>query len=741
MRNNNKKALNISSLLTGVSSAFCLVSGYQQNLLYPNGPGYILLAFALSSLFFSFYNSLKVINHVKFIVYSAATLLIYSTFLYLLNTGMFPEITTNIIWLSSGFFIHCYCSWIIPQLYMRYIHPETSKNIFGKPTLYYEAGLLAGTIFSVLLFNYYAFRNFTVYGDMIKVSAYFFILSAGVQISFFLDKNNFEINHVLSEINDPNKEKHSKLLKMVLPDFFLLCMGIGSMLALSFNYLNDVLFDAVKTYNSNFVEKVRTFSDILGAVFVLTCLLVLGLSHLYNKKVVKKKFSPYELYSIFLKISIIILAPTIFFKNAYYAVFCVSIVFALFKVLIGSGNFLWINFISPDYQRKFQKIKSFGQLVLPFLLLWLIQGFYKLDYIIPLGFAIFAFFSIKNLASKHCSYLKSLLDSNDPIEVLVASDGLGYLKPNNLRDLFAEHLKTAKDDHIKSTLISGLSAVDTESDFETIKNEFFNGTFIVQMSILDSFTQRPTNQKVEFLIDLIVNKEYQNLTKIRSFAAKNLGKIYGKRIVPILLWEVKHDPRVQANILEVLADLKDSTLDSLFINFIKNKIPRLKAIGILGLYNNHPRNNVTVRAEIDWMLEQEDDPAMIASALYVIGRAKLHKYEQEIVALTKNPSKKEIAENPRVERTIAYALSSYGNEQGITLFSKYFSIPFEVDSSNEFMHFFTQLESDTRFEILRHFIKFYGSKDGQLENASKYLKYASIDLHSEIQFLSKAHAI
>jgi len=125
------------------------------------------------------------------------------------------------------------------------------------------------------------------------------------------------------------------------------------------------------------------------------------------------------------------------------------------------------------------------------------------------------------------------------------------------------------------------------------------------------------------------------------------------------------------------------------------------------------------------------EPAMVPSLLYVIGKLKDSYFIPHLDGILNSPLK----ENPSVKACLAWALTKMENPTGYELFGEQIRSGKTEGPGAKWMHFFSQLPKETRFDVIRYLVTLPDQDPLFLKELGNGLRNSPFDFHEEIEYL------
>jgi len=209
-----------------------------------------------------------------------------------------------------------------------------------------------------------------------------------------------------------------------------------------------------------------------------------------------------------------------------------------------------------------------------------------------------------------------------------------------------------------------------------------------------------------------------------------IGALYGKKSIPFLLNGLDdNDPRTVANALEVLGYFKVNELKPYFLQHVDSDVPRVRANALMGL--SHYPDTRKLFEKLVRESFQKADVALVGSLLYVIGQSREKTFLPEIMQMYEVPR---VRYDPRLVNVLTWSLIRLNDEHGFDLADEILATGDEKHHM-AFMHFFSQHDAETRYDIIKYFVTQYGSNPEAIRRAGNLLKNSVYDFHEELQYL------
>jgi HEAT repeat protein len=257
-------------------------------------------------------------------------------------------------------------------------------------------------------------------------------------------------------------------------------------------------------------------------------------------------------------------------------------------------------------------------------------------------------------------------------------------------------LKKTKSNPIRSNVITSLGEIKAISTEEILYDQMKVENEMIQMSTIKAIGQVPSFGSTNFLIHSVLAGRYRisNLS-VRSTLYTALYQNIGKSLVYFLIPTLRSDDiRILSHTIDAFSLIPDDRIIELITPYLSHKSERVRGSAIIVLYN-YRKCREECLSLIKQMFTSENDAA-VDTAIYVIGRLQLKKYESQLLVFPHNNQETRMIK-------LAFALSSLQNKRGYDIFYEIFDHHSPLLYERTLLHF-AQLPDNIRLRIMENFI-------------------------------------
>lgn len=718
----NTWAILALGFLLGIATNLGLI-GSQSYLLSCADAVYTIYGSIAAGLLFSVFLRYFHLIKLKYAHFSAVSLLVFSCCLLVLTQNWLSGLPKAIMWFLAAMFGFDLLRWIVSELTIRYLDPARANSYFS----YLNACFEGGTVLVVLFLKFYGRvldPNQTL--QVILVCCLASLVLIAVQ---FLPRRNFEI--VYSESSADQLSTDGSRLKPLLLFFVIMTLGFAA-IEVSEDYLVKIVVkDRLQSY-----EAIRSMTD---NYFSTSCALIVLLSFFTGKAIESKRVSPIRLLGGYA--ALMAAFSALCFATGYFYLFIA------FEVIRRVSEYC---LYSPSYQMIMgsfvshlrPKIKAMHSFYYYVLIPVAMAGVFSLtnhlnikaETTVVLGLILLS--SLTALAAlykfkvRFTSTLYDFIDSGSKAAAIIAAHTLSYIRPKDYVERMSQVLARAPKKLLRKTIVLGLAYANTDDSVEIIEHEFFSDKEEIQLAALDALRVSKKLRATQFMLNILLERARPKTQRVRLNAMAAIGALYGKKAIPFLLNGLDdEDPRTVANALEVLSFFKERELKQVFIRFAESDVPRIKANALLGLSRYRDTRKLFNKI-IRQSLTRQDVP-LITSLLYIIGKTKASEFRGEVRRIFNNTH---LRYDERVINPLTWALTRLNEKSGFDLANEILTVA-GSSQINSFMHFFSQHDPETRYDIIEHYVNVYSGDIEAIRRVGEILKHSVYDFHEELQYL------
>jgi HEAT repeat protein len=309
---------------------------------------------------------------------------------------------------------------------------------------------------------------------------------------------------------------------------------------------------------------------------------------------------------------------------------------------------------------------------------------------------------------------------------VIAVNALSYLRPRGYEDELDRILGLSPKKILRKHIILALGQSPERRSIDRIIHEFESDQEEIQIAVVEALQISRNYKAGQFLNRVTQAQSVRPKTvRVRINAAAGLAAMYGRYSIPFLLAGLEdEDPRIVANTLETLSGFRDRKLIPWFRQFAESSNPRVRANALMGLAGFRETREI-YRVAMREILAGKD-LAVLSSALYVLGRVEDREFQEELRAMAAGLK----SQLPQIRRCLAWALIRLHDPLGYELFDRILT----SGEARGFMHFFAQLASETRMDLVRHVVASQ-AEETAIRQFEEALQERTFDFHEELDFL------
>jgi hypothetical protein len=659
-------------------------------------------------------------SRMKFARFAVGLMGVYTGALVLLSTELFPAPVRAVLWFFFAIFGYRGLRWMVSLFVIRHLDPARAQTHLWLLIATYEGGMFI----PLLLLR--EMRTTLSPTQIILVTAGLAACGLFLIAYQFLPARNFEVHFSHKEVEQPQltEARSFKTLALMLS---LLTFYFG-IFKFSEEYLiRIVLKEKLGSYQA--IQHALAGYRLLGNAMIVAVGLYVA------RRMRKSHTSP-----------ILVLAGTMAALLAVATATATTQKFGFFAALeiarwVGENGFyyLGIQMLLASFTGAFQAklARKWHLFFYPIAGVPLVLLFYFSDLLMSsrqehllLGIVIVslvcALASVLTMHKSLTATLYAFAASGHKAAAVIAVNALSYLRPRGYEEALDRILALAPKKILRKHIILALGQSPERRSIDRIIREFESEQEEIQIAVVEAL-QISRNYKAGQFLNRVTQAQIvrPKTIRVRINAAMGLAAMYGRFSIPFLLVGLEdEDPRIVANTLETLSGFRDRKLIPWFQQFAGSSNPRVRANALMGLAAFRGTRE-TYRAAIREILAG-DDLATLSSALYVLGRVEDHTFTEELQRLAAGPK----SEQPQIRRCLAWALIRLHDPLGYELFDR-------ILASGEapgFMHFFAQLASETRMDLVRH-VATSSKGGGIILRLQQAMQERTFDFHEELDFL------
>ncbi|MBF0492321.1 MAG: HEAT repeat domain-containing protein [Deltaproteobacteria bacterium] len=718
---NNRLAIILFGIIAGAAFTLNLI-GSQAFLLSVTEPIYTFHISIFSGISLSFFLAHFRLKKMKFATFSIFSIFIYSLALLLLILVFHSPFLKALIW----FFLACYgiafFRWIGTELVMNHLDPARSQPYFSYLASSFEIGALLVIIFLKLSKLSLTPDQMILTEICICLSLLFF-----TALQFYPTKN---IEIKFSKKMDEAPILKTDIFKHLKVVFLVVSLGFGA-LKISEEYLVKLVlkqelhsFEAIKNMTMDYI-------------FVASALVILA-SLTTGRLIQRKRVSPIQLFHIqifsFLMVSVLALVT-----QSFYAFIFLEITKRVTEncLYLPSNQMILFSFVG-HFRNKLRSLQSFFYYTvagIPFFFILpyaqQLAPLHQRKFILGIILAclILVFLAVLRFRRRFIQTMYQFVEAGHKTAAIIAVQALSFLRPKSYLKKMKNLLEGNPKKLLRKTIILGLGYSQHEDSLENIMKEFRSDKEEIQIAVLDALSVSQQYGAVQFMINVILAQEKVKSLRVRLNATALLVNMYGKKAIPFLLNGLEDsDERLIANTLETLSLYNDKSLIPYFKKHLSSSNNRVKANAYMGLARF--RSTYSLYLNFVQKTLKEQTPDLLGSVLYIIGQVKDFRFKKEVAQLSSSA----LRDDPMIKRCLAWALSQLRDPKGFDLFGELFETPFQKEKEAPFMHFFSQLQQEQRFDITKHLVNTRGTDKTFINNMGDHLRYSKFDFHEEIEY-------
>lgn len=191
--------------------------------------------------------------------------------------------------------------------------------------------------------------------------------------------------------------------------------------------------------------------------------------------------------------------------------------------------------------------------------------------------------------------------------------------------LLEDKLKTS----LRKNIILSLGNIRCEDYLKQIFKQIEFPDQATQLATLEAISQYKSFKAQSFLFGLLFSSKLKSF-KVRISLIRLIGKMFGRKLIPVLMLGLEDDdPRIVANTIEVIGEIRNLENVKLLSPYLSWNDNRIRAQAIIALYH-YPKMKKECRRVLHAMLES---PSInfVVSGLYAVGRLKLKFLREQII--------------------------------------------------------------------------------------------------------------
>ena len=718
----NRIAIIILSILLCCAVNASLISA-QAFILSNTQPVYTLYIFLVANVFFSAFLKKFHLYRFKFAYFASGVVFLFVALSLGLTVHIFSDFWFGLSWLFLFAFANRLFPWMISEMAIKHLDPARAQSAFS----YLATCDEIGTMLAVVLLKSQG-DKLTTHQTLTGVAILFLAVLAVMVFQFF-PKRNLEVQFSKKSVKAPFIE--GKLLKTFTLAFLALSIGLGA-----FKVAEDYLTKVVLKENLSSYEAIRsTVSNYTIVASILTIMINAPMTRLIRKT----RLSPVLLIWIQTS-SLLVMASLCFVHPAFYFFLAFEVMRRVVQncFYTPANQMILSSFIGEIRNRLRSSYNFYYYTVVGLVLSLLFSVTQKLSYPhqeklilgLILIFLALSFLTNQKMGNALTELMYAFVRTGHKTASIIALNLLSFLRPKDYGEEMTKLLTLSPKKLIRKTIILGLGYEGKDSSLSAVLGEFQSDKEEIQIAVLDALKVAHHYKATQFLMKILMAQEKPKSLRVRMNATKIVAGLYGRQVIPFLLNGLEDpDPRIVANTLETLSIYKDKNLIPYFRKFSKSENPRVRGNALLGLSYFK-----TTRKEYFQAFEEilkGGDLKMISSILYVIGMVRDSHFKGEIVALKNSPIGKEAP----IRGSLAWALTRFGDPRGFDLMGEMLFQPYQEGQSNPALHFLSQLNLETRFDLIKYLVSNYKYTPEALFHLGNHLKNSMYDFHEEIEYL------
>jgi len=718
---NNRLALLLFGILAGSAITLNLV-GSQAFLLSVTQPIYtfyisVIVGTGLALLLAQFR-----LRKIKFASFAVLSIFLYILALLLLVFIFHSPFFKALAW----FFLACYgigfFRWMATELTMNHLDPARSQSYFSYIVSSFEVGALLVIILLKLL-------HVSLSPDeMILTGVGIFLVLLFFTALQFCPPKNIEIKFSKkSEEAPPVKENTFKYLKLA---FLVISLGFGAC-KISEEYLVKLVlkqelhsYEAIKQMTMNYI-------------FISSAIIIV-VSSITGRLIQRKRISALQFLQTHILSFLLVGIATLLTQSFYFFILLEITKRVTENCLYMPSNQMIFSSFMGRFRNELRSLQSLFYYTIagiPFFFIfpytrWLSET-HEREVILGLILACLSisFLALRRFRKRFIQIMYQFVESGSKTASIMAVQTLSFLRPKNYLEKMKTLLQEDPKKLLRKTIILGLGYSQHQDSLGYVIKEFHSEKEEIQIAVLDALSASKQYGAVQFMINIILAHQKVKSLRVRLNATSVLASMYGKKAIPFLLNGLESsDERLIANTLETLSLYKDKSLIPYFSRFLASPNNRIRSNAYMGLATFKATRTLYLSFIQDCLKEQ--NPSLLSSALYVVGHLKDFHFKKELLSL----SESKLLADPMVKRCLAWALSQLEEPKGFELFGELFAMPYEKGKEALFIHFFSQLKQELRFDLMSYLFKIRQKDEVFITNMGNHLRYSVIDFHQEIEY-------
>lgn len=717
----NTYGLLLLAFLTGSFTNLGLISSASL-FLSNHDPAYILCFAALSSLAFSVFLRFVPLRETKFALFAVCVTLGNMVVIAVLATGEFSLVTVSAVWMFASLIVRVLYKWVLSDLTMRHLNSADARAWFSYISSAYEFGTLC--VMLLLISN----RKVPVDAILYMLLALYAVY-IGILVWVFVPKRNIEIKlrpkTTVDSVYDTVAFRH-------IARWFV----VSALLFGLFEASSDYMVKAVLKQELGSYTEIR---EILSRIYLFSSAMLVFASFGVGKIIQRKRLSPILLYTFFCQANIMTAALCLYDGSvAMFTLFGVVFIVTL-KTLYTPATQILFSFFPVPQRKKFNSRMNLWYGFVPNAAIFFFFHAFGPEvapynkHLLPLVVIVLGLILILlawRFREALMVFFRSVLDRPNKITSILAVEALSYLHPKDYEVVIEKVLANNPKKLLRKTVIMGLGMIHTPAALSRLEQQFDSDKTEIQLAVIDALRYDTDVMAIKFILEVLMNRRQSTSWLVRFNATKLIAAIYGAKAIPVLLLGLEeNNPRLNANVIEVLGWFKTPSLIPIFMRYVDSDNNRLRANALIGLMQ-FSRYRRLWREALHAMLFQED-AAACASALYALGVRPDRYFLRDILTIQSSAA----YANESVKRCLAWCLCHYRHPLGYELFVRLLMGLCRGETNPEAIHFFAQLSSQDRFRILERMIFQNHMPRDMFVQFSTILKASPYDFHEEIDFV------